>query len=49
MDRRTLIFSKQPTPGAVKTRLVPTLTPELAAELALAMLDPRIRLTGGSR
>jgi len=43
MDRRTLIFSKQPTPGAVKTRLVPTLSPELAAELAQAMLDDRVQ------
>jgi len=43
MDRRTLIFAKRPAPGVVKTRLVPALTPEQAAELAQAMLDDRVQ------
>jgi rSAM/selenodomain-associated transferase 1 len=37
--RLTAIFAKQPEPGRVKTRLSPPLSPEQAAELALAMLE----------
>lgn len=37
-DRLTAIFAKHPTPGAVKTRLCPPLTPQEAARLAEAML-----------
>src|SRR5258708_31379486 len=40
--RLTTIFAKRPAPGAVKTRLCPPLTPEEAAELALAMLDDTV-------
>jgi hypothetical protein len=36
------IFAKQPVPGRVKTRLVPPLSPEGAAHLALAMLDDAV-------
>src|SRR5688572_28888675 len=36
--RLTAIFTKHPTPGAVKTRLVPPLSPDEAARLAEAML-----------
>ncbi|UCF21332.1 MAG: TIGR04282 family arsenosugar biosynthesis glycosyltransferase [Gemmatimonadota bacterium] len=40
MDRNTLVgvFAKPASPGAVKTRLIPPLTPQQAAELHLAML-----------
>lgn len=37
-SRLTALFSKQPTPGAVKTRLCPPLAPGQAARLAEAML-----------
>lgn len=40
--RLTTIFAKRPEPGAVKTRLVPPLSAEEAAELALAMLDDTV-------
>ena len=33
-----ILFAKEPVPGRVKTRLVPPLSPELAAELAAAFL-----------
>ncbi|MCA9773909.1 MAG: DUF2064 domain-containing protein, partial [Myxococcales bacterium] len=33
-----VLFAKHPSPGGVKTRLVPPLTPEQAAELYEAML-----------
>lgn len=40
MSRRLLVFTKAPTPGRVKTRLVPPLTAEQAARVhAAAMLD----------
>lgn len=35
-------MAKRPVPGAVKTRLCPPLTPEQAADLALAMLDDTV-------
>jgi hypothetical protein len=37
-NRLTALFTKRPTPGRVKTRLSPPLTPEEAARLAEAML-----------
>ena len=37
-EARALIFAKYPTPGAVKTRMVPPLTVEQAAELHRAAL-----------
>ena len=40
--RTTAIVTKMPAPGVVKTRLVPTLNSNLAAELALAMLDDTV-------
>lgn len=40
--RTTTIFTKEPVPGRVKTRLVPLLRAEEAAALALAMLDDTI-------
>ncbi len=39
MTSALVVFAKWPTPGAVKTRLCPPLTPEHAAELYAAMLD----------
>lgn len=48
-----VLFSKRPTPGAVKTRMTPPLTPEQAAELYRAMLldtlDAARRATGVDR
>lgn len=41
--RVTLVFTKQPAAGLVKTRLVPLLGEARAAELALAMLDDTVR------
>lgn len=38
MTRRLLVFAKEPIPGAVKTRLVPPLTPEQAARVYVAAL-----------
>ena len=40
--RLTSVFAKRPRPGEVKTRLVPPLSMEDAAELALAMLDDTV-------
>lgn len=40
--RTTAIFSKKPEPGSVKTRLVPRLGAEGAADLAEAMLDDTV-------
>lgn len=37
-SRRTALFTKHPTPGEVKTRLCPPLSPAQAARLAEAML-----------
>ena len=37
--RTTALFTKRPLPGAVKTRLCPSLAPEQAARLAGAMLE----------
>jgi hypothetical protein len=37
-SRLTALFTKRPSPGEVKTRLCPPLTPEQAARLAEAML-----------
>ncbi len=51
MPRTTaLIFAKYPTPGAVKTRMVPPLTPEEAAELhatSLAAVCERVARFAG--
>jgi rSAM/selenodomain-associated transferase 1 len=42
-----LLFAKEPIPGQVKTRLVPSLTPDEAAELATAFLrDLHATLSG---
>jgi len=38
-----LVFVKYPTPGTVKTRLVPKLTPEQAATLCRAMTEDTLR------
>jgi rSAM/selenodomain-associated transferase 1 len=38
LKRALLIFARHPVPGTVKTRLVPSLTPEEAAELYRCML-----------
>lgn len=38
MKDALIVFAKVPQPGAVKTRLVPPLTPEAAADLYAAML-----------
>ncbi len=40
-----LVFAKEPSPGFVKTRMVPPLSPELAAALYAAMLDDVLELT----
>ena len=37
------LFAKAPLPGLVKTRLIPTLTPEEAARVARAALDDTVR------
>jgi len=39
------IFAKVPEPGSVKTRLIPELGPERAAELAEAFLEDTVRRT----
>ena len=38
------IFVKPPNPGAVKTRLIPELGPERAAELAEALLEDTVAM-----
>ncbi len=38
-----VVMAKAPIPGAVKTRLVPFLSPEEAAELARALLVDQLR------
>lgn len=43
------IFAKRPAPGQVKTRLVPPLSMEGAADLALAMLDDRMQSLSEAR
>jgi rSAM/selenodomain-associated transferase 1 len=43
MSRSLIIFAKRPTPGRVKTRLIPTLSPEEAADLYRRMLLDTIR------
>lgn len=43
-DRLLLIMAKTPRPGAVKTRLCPPLTPDLAADLYRAFLRDAIAL-----
>ena len=40
--RLTSVFAKRPRAGEVKTRLVPPLSADAAAELALAMLDDTV-------
>ena len=40
---RIVIFAKAPVPGRVKTRLIPALGAEGAADLAAAMLDATCR------
>ncbi len=50
MKATALIFAKYPTPGKVKTRLVPPLTPQQAADLhraALAATCELVRTVGG--
>ncbi|MET8864466.1 TIGR04282 family arsenosugar biosynthesis glycosyltransferase [Nonomuraea sp. NPDC004580] len=42
-DRQVIVIAKEPVPGRVKTRLVPPLTPEEAAELAGAALEDTLR------
>lgn len=42
--RALIIFAKTPLPGAVKTRLVPPLTPEDAADLYACMLQDTLAL-----
>ena len=37
-DKALIIFAKQPVPGTVKTRMIPALTPEGAAQLYLFMV-----------
>ena len=52
MSTTALIFAKYPTPGKVKTRLVPPLTPQQAADLhraALAATCELVRAVGGVR
>ena len=47
-----VVFAKVPEPGRVKTRLLPQLTPERAAEVHRACLEDTVRLVGripGSR
>lgn len=46
--RWTAVFTKQPSPGRVKTRLVPPLTPAGAAALAEAMLRDTVAKLGAS-
>jgi rSAM/selenodomain-associated transferase 1 len=45
-DRALILFAKEPIPGKVKTRLVPPLTPEGAAELYDSMLRDTIARIG---
>src|SRR2546428_6834453 len=40
-----IVFAKEPRPGAVKTRLLPVLDPESAAELYRALAEEEIRQT----
>ena len=40
-----VVFAKEPTPGRVKTRLCPPLSPEQAAELYACMLDDVLEAT----
>ncbi len=52
MKTTALIFAKYPTPGQVKTRLVPPLTPQQATDLhraALAATCELVRAVGGVR
>ncbi len=52
MSTTALVFAKYPTPGKVKTRLVPPLTPQRAADLhraALAATGALVRAVGGLR
>lgn len=42
-DCALVVFAKAPTPGAVKTRLIPPLTPEQAAQLHAALVDDTLR------
>jgi rSAM/selenodomain-associated transferase 1 len=43
MSAAVAIFAKAPVPGGVKTRLVPPLTPEVAAAVARACLETTLR------
>jgi rSAM/selenodomain-associated transferase 1 len=45
-DQALILFAKEPIPGKVKTRLVPPLTPEGAAELYGSMLRDTIARIG---
>ena len=44
-ERRLLIFAKLPEPGRTKTRLIPSLGPEGAADLYAAFLDDTVEMT----
>lgn len=44
---RLILFAKAPRRGAVKTRLVPPLTPDQALALHTAMLDDQVRFLRG--
>ncbi|WP_366931501.1 TIGR04282 family arsenosugar biosynthesis glycosyltransferase [Thiocapsa sp.] len=48
-NARILIFAKAPIPGQVKTRLIPTLGPAGAAELARDLLERLVRRLAGAR
>ncbi len=44
MNRALIVVAKQPSPGNTKTRLVPPLTPEEAAELYRCLLSDTLQL-----
>uniref|UniRef100_A0A831UBG8 Glycosyltransferase n=1 Tax=Geobacter metallireducens TaxID=28232 RepID=A0A831UBG8_GEOME len=46
MSKALIVFAKRPSPGRVKTRLTPPLTPEEAAELYRCMLLDILAKTG---
>ncbi|WP_245969742.1 TIGR04282 family arsenosugar biosynthesis glycosyltransferase [Thiocapsa rosea] len=48
-NARILIFAKAPIPGLVKTRLIPTLGPAGAAELACDLLERLVRRLSDAR
>jgi rSAM/selenodomain-associated transferase 1 len=46
MKRALIVVAKEPSPGTTKTRLVPPLTPEEAAELYRCLLSDTLELMG---